>query len=87
MSETTQRTIHLSRAKVKVNGEDYVFTEQETFSPDFYPDEYHSTDGGTFYKYTFDSTSDSSLLLIYCNKELDQEGQQDLLDKWHAKSN
>lgn len=85
MTETPKRTILLSRAKAV--GDKYIFSEQETFSPDFYPDKYHSTDGGTFFQYSFNSTVDTSLLFIYCNKVLDAEEQQDLLDKWNAVQN
>lgn len=80
MSDNNTRSIILSRAKV--NGSGYIFTEQEEFSPGFYPDFYHSTNGGMFYKYRFTNELDNSLLLIYCNKELDINGQKDLLSKW-----
>jgi hypothetical protein len=85
VSETPKRIIHLSRAKA--DGDKYIFSEQATFSPDFYPDKYHSTDGGEFFQYSFKSNEDTSLLLIYCNKVLDTEGQQDLLNKWSAEQN
>ncbi|WP_288395886.1 hypothetical protein [uncultured Acinetobacter sp.] len=82
MSEASEKTIYLRRAKV--NGEQYIFTELEEFSPGFYPKQYHSTDGGEFFQYIFESKENNSLLFIYCNKVLDSEGQRDLLEKWEA---